>query len=65
MKAKVIIENGETTIVLKTENKFDTDVLEKMFDNKEKYNIHTCINADYAYASHSNHRLELSIKEIK
>lgn len=63
MKAKVIIENGETTIVLTPENNFEVDVIEKVYCKKEKHNIHTRFEAQYSYGSYSKHRIELSIKE--
>lgn len=67
MKTKVIIENGGTTIVLSPENDFEIDVIEKIVKDKRKYNINNEIDADYNYSSgnYSNHRIELSIKEIK
>lgn len=65
MKAKVIIENGETTIILNPENDFDTDIVEKIYENKERFNIHTIVDSDYNYGARQNHRLEISIKEIK
>ena len=58
MKAKVIIENGETTIVLTPQNEFEIDLIEKFKDKKEKHTIHTHFSADY-----KNHHIELSIKE--
>jgi hypothetical protein len=63
MKATVIIENGETTIVLTPENEFEIDVIEKVHCKKEKHNIHTQFEAQYNYATYSKHRIELSIRE--
>ena len=65
MKTKIVIENLETTIVLKPENEFDTDILEKMYNTKEKYSTYMSVEADYGYGVNSNHRIEISIKEIK
>ncbi len=31
MKAKVIIENGDATIILTPENEFEKDIIDKMF----------------------------------
>lgn len=65
MKAKVVIENWETTIVLDTENEFEIDVLEKVYSKKERYNLNTIVDAQYNYGTFSKHRIEISIKEIK
>ena len=62
MKAKVIIENGETKIVLTPQNDFETDLIEKV-KNTEKHTIQTCIDADYNYGTYKNHRIEILIKE--
>lgn len=64
MKAKVIIENGETTIVLTPENIFETDVLEKVYTSKGSYNLNTNVDARYNYGSYDNHKIEISIKKI-
>lgn len=63
MKTKVVIENGETTIVLTPENDFENDVIEKIKKKPEKFSIHTSINVDYSYSRYSNHNIKLSIKE--
>lgn len=63
MKAKVIIENGQTTIVLTPQNEFEIDLIEKVKDKKEKHTIHTHFSADYNYGTYKNHHIELSIKE--
>ena len=63
MKSKVIIENGETTIVLTPENEFEIDVIEKVHCKKEKHNIHTEFEAQYNYGTYSKHRIELSIRQ--
>jgi len=65
MRAKVVIENGETTIVLNPENDFELTVMESIYENNSKYNIHTQCNSDYNYGVRGNYRLELNIKEIK
>jgi hypothetical protein len=65
MKAKVIIENGETTIILTPENEFEIDVIEKVHCKKEKHSIHCNFNAQYNYCSYSKHKIELSIKESR
>lgn len=63
MKAKVIIENGETTIVLTPQNEFEIDLIEKVKDKKEKHRIHTHFSVEYSYGTYKNHHIELSIKE--
>lgn len=65
MKAKVIIENGETQIVLTPENDFEIDVIEKIYDKKEKYNVLTSFNANVSYGTYSNHNIEMNIKEVR
>lgn len=63
MKSKVIIENGETTIILTPENEFEIDIIEKVKCKKEKYSIDAKFDAQYNYGSYSKHNIELSIKE--
>ena len=65
MKAKVIIENGETTIILKPENNFDKGILEKLYENKQKFNIHTDVESDYHLGIRDNFRLKMNIKETR
>ena len=65
MKAKVIIENGETTIILTPENEFEIDVIEKINCKKEKYNVLTTFNAQYNYGTYSKHNINLSINECR
>jgi hypothetical protein len=64
MKAKVIIENGETTIILTPENDFDRDILEKAYTAKNKFDLHTSVDANYRYGSYENHKMVVSIKKI-
>lgn len=63
MRAKVIIENGETTIVLTPENVFEIDVIEKVHSKKEQHNIHTEFDLEYSYGARSKHKIQLSIRE--
>jgi hypothetical protein len=39
MKAKVIIENGLSTIVLTPDNDFEKQVVENIYDHKHKFEI--------------------------
>ena len=64
MKSKVIIENGETELVLTPENDFDRGILEKIYLKKSNYNITTNIEAKYDYGSYRDHKLIVNIKEI-
>ena len=65
MKAKIIIENGETTLVLTPENDFEIDMIEKVHLKKESFSIHTVFDAQYNYAAYSKHKIEISIKECR
>lgn len=65
MKAKVVIENGETTVVLTPENEFEIDVIEKIHCKKEKFNIHTSVDAQYNYGTYSKHKIDISICEVR
>ena len=65
MKAKVIIQNGKTEIILSPENDFEIDLIEKIYDKKEKYNALTSFNATYNYGSYSKHNILIDINEIK
>jgi hypothetical protein len=64
MKAKVIIEKGETTIILTPENEFEIDVIEKVHCKKEKHSINAKFEAKYNYGTYNEHNIELSIKEV-
>lgn len=64
MKAKVIIENMETRIILKPENIFETDVLEKLYKDKSTFSLLTSIDARYNYGGYDNHSIEILIKKI-
>ena len=61
MKAKVVIEQGRTKVVLTADNDFEKDVIEQVKDFNYRYNIETTVQTDYAYHNHSNHRIELDI----
>jgi len=61
MKAKVTIENGRTKVVLKPENDFEIDVLEKVYDSKKNYEIETTVNANYNFGSWQDHELEINL----
>jgi hypothetical protein len=64
MKAKVIIENGETTIILTPENEFEIDVIEKVHCRKDKHSVLTEFYAQYNCGAYSKHHIELSVKSV-
>ena len=64
MKAKIIIENGETTIVLTPQNEFEVDLIEKVKNKKDRHNIHTSFDAVWNYGTYNDHKIVLSIKEV-
>lgn len=63
MKTKLIIEKGETTILLTPENDFETDIIEKIVSKREKYDHQTFIEANSSYGTFSKHKIEIIIKE--
>jgi len=63
MRAKVIIENRETTIVLTPENDFEVDLIDKVRLKKEKHNINTRFDAEYIFGSYAKQKIEILIKE--
>lgn len=65
MKTKVIIENGETEIILTPDNDFDREVLEKIYFKKSNFTIHTDVQAKYDFGNYKDHKLVLNIKETK
>lgn len=65
MKAKVIIENGQTTIIVTPENDFEKDVIEKLHAKSNNYDIRTNAYAEYNYGTYSKHQIEINIKEQK
>jgi len=71
MKAKVVIENGETDIVLTPENDFEKDLIEKVKEGEDKkiWNVYTSVNIDkkYNYGTYelSNHEIIINLKETR
>jgi len=65
MKTQVVIVNGKTLITLKPENKFETNVLEAMYGDRDKFRIETSVGSDYSYGVRGNYRLEVEITEIE
>lgn len=65
MKAKVVIENGRTSIVLTPENSFETDIMDKLHTKRKSYKILTEVEAEYSFGVYQKHRIELLITETK
>lgn len=65
MKSTLIIEDGVTQIILKPENDFEKDIIEKMVTKKEKFNRGTSFSTDCIYSEHSNHLITITITETK
>jgi len=65
MRAKVVIENGESKIVLTPENGFETHILEECYSKKQAHNMSVIVDAEYSYGQYQKHKLEISIKEIR
>jgi len=65
MKAKVIIENGETAIILTPENDFEKDIIKKVYNRKQHFDTITDFDLKSSYGNCSNHKIEISIKEIR
>lgn len=65
MKAKVIIENKESLIVLMPENEFEKTLIENAKENKANQSVLTSFEVDPRYGYGTNHRIEISIKTIK
>lgn len=63
MKAKVIIENLETDIILTPENEFEKRLLEDMYDMKNKYNFFPSVDSEYSMGVVQNYSLKINIKE--
>jgi len=62
MEAKVIIENGKTRIELTPDNEFETEVIERVRDEKYKIST-TSVHADYSFNTHSNHKITINIEK--
>ena len=65
MKTKVIIENGETELILTPENDFERDILEKIHNKKTNFTIFTDVEAKYDFGIYKDHKLILNIKETR
>jgi len=63
MKAKVIIENGKTSVILTPENDFEIDIIEKVYNNSSKNRISTKFNLTTQWSINANHNITLNINE--
>jgi hypothetical protein len=62
MKAKVIIENGLTQIVLTPENDFERNVIEEAERQTPIHELKTSISTDYGqFGNRSNHKIIITI----
>ena len=64
MKAKVIIENGKTKIVLEAENVFERDLIEHTVEKKYEV-VETNVFAEYSFSTYKDHRIIISIETKK
>jgi hypothetical protein len=63
MKTEIVTTQGKSKIVLKPENEFEIDLIEKIVDSKIGYNTSTDIETHCIYSSHSKHRIEINLIE--
>jgi hypothetical protein len=63
MKAKVIIENGETTIILTPENGFEIDIIDNLRKQQHNFDINTSAQAEYSFGVYQKHNIKINIKE--
>jgi hypothetical protein len=63
MKAKVIIENGITTVELKADNEFERDVIEKFVNKRERFVLNTNISTKESYGTHSEHKITITVEK--
>jgi len=63
MKAKVIISNGKTEIILEPENGFEREVIERTIDEEYKL-VKTSIESTCSYSEHKNHKIVIEIEKV-
>jgi hypothetical protein len=63
MKTEIITTQGKSKIVLKPENEFEIDLIEKIVDSKIGYGTTTNIETNCMYHTHSKHRIEIYLIE--
>lgn len=65
MKSKIVIENGETTILLTPENDFEKRMIEDIVKNKGNHTVYTDASTTHQWHEQINHKIEISIKETR
>lgn len=65
MKAKVVIEEGITHIVLTPESPFEKHMIEEARSLSSNMEMKTDFKCDYQYNTFSNHRIEMELTEKK
>ncbi len=64
MKSKVIIENGQTEILLIPENEFEKDLVEKCLYRGSENVIKTSITTQPSYGVHQKHQISINITSV-
>lgn len=65
MKTEIVIVQGRARIVLRPENEFEIDLIEKVKDSRIGYATEVNILSEYSYNIHKNHRIEIDLIEKK
>jgi len=65
MKTKIEIVNGNTTIILLPENKFEERLIEDWYDEDKDNNISVSKKCDSYYSNNSINKVEITLKEKK
>ena len=63
MNTKIVIENGNTSILLTPENDFEKDIIEKIEARKKDYTINAYVNAQLTYSTYSKHQIEITLEQ--
>jgi hypothetical protein len=67
MKAKVIIQDGITQVILTPTSDFERDLIEKMYNKQKTFAIDTEVRAEYELHSYQtklkNHEIVLTIEQ--
>jgi len=64
MKTKVIIEHGQTKIILTPENDFESDISKKVFDDRSNFDLSVRVSGNTTHWSSddtTDHRFEIDI----
>lgn len=62
MKSKVIIENGNSTIILEPENEFEEELLKTAESEAREKDVSIHFNSEYSMGIRDNHRIEIKIR---